>query len=199
MKNSKRLTTEQRQALLMMEFALYRDVDDYDTERRNENLKLLEKIADMGYDTLWGTAAVGYLNKMGEPPVAIPFGWRAKDMRVSGGKFEVNVHYGVKEAFREAGVYDIAFKSSSPGGTFSIDKVVFKERGRVLFEAVRPHDAGGGETVFSVRLNPEYGDMITDIAVCGTADSGGAECDVAIGVHRRVLRPRGAAKGREGK
>ncbi len=188
-KPSAHLTVVQRQALLMAKFALHRE-DEY---KKDEHVALLRKIAGMGYDTIWGTAAVGWLNRLGEPPVAIPFGWRAKDM--SHPSFTVKVHYGVKEAFSQRGVYDITFSRDSGAGEFKIGKISLLEDGRTLATAEKPHLSSDGlATTFSLRFNPEYGDMATHLSVEGTADRDGADCNVSIRVHRRVLRPRGAAR-----
>ena len=190
-KSPAHLSTEQKQALLMAEFALHRD----DPYREAENIKLLSGIAEMDYSTLWGAAAVGWMKRLGDPPPAVRIGWSAKHM--SAPEFKVTVHYGVKEAFRDAGVYDISFRRDGTGGEFSIDRIVLRERGRVLAEAVKPQvSADGLETVFSLRFNPEFADMVTHVDVFGRADAEGAGCAVSFNVHRRVLRPRGrAARG----
>ena len=185
-KNASHLTTEQKQALEMMKFALYRK-DDYKTQ---SNIEILSRILAMGYDTLWGTAAAGYLEMMGEPPVSIPFGWGAKSMRA--GEFDVEISCGVKERFAEAGIYDIIFRQSG-GGRLDIESVTLKERGRALVKAVKPHVGSDGETVFSIRFNPQYSDMATAMSVHCKADDAGAGSSVGVEVRRRILRPRGKA------
>ena len=65
-KSSRHLTLNQRQALEMMRFALYRTVE----ERKDENIKLLDSIASQDHSTLWGMAAVGFLRRFHAPEAA---------------------------------------------------------------------------------------------------------------------------------
>ncbi len=60
---TQRLSVEQKQALQMARFALYRE----DANRRDEMIALLNAIADAGDETFWGTAAVGWLKLMKAP------------------------------------------------------------------------------------------------------------------------------------
>ena len=62
-KSDRHLTLNQRQAVALLPFALYRT----DEKRRGENIRLLDRIAAMGSETLWGTAAVGFLLRLKAP------------------------------------------------------------------------------------------------------------------------------------
>ncbi|MBQ9430598.1 MAG: hypothetical protein IJU44_03500 [Kiritimatiellae bacterium] len=60
-KSARHLTLNQRQALELLPFALYRT----DETRKAENITLLDSIAAQDSTTLWGMAAVGFLNRYG--------------------------------------------------------------------------------------------------------------------------------------
>ena len=62
-KSDRHLTLNQRQAVALLPFALYRT----DEKRRDENVRLLDRVAAMGCETLWGTAAVGFLRRLQAP------------------------------------------------------------------------------------------------------------------------------------
>ena len=62
-KSDRHLTVNQRQAIAMLPFALYRT----DKEREQANIRLLDSIAAMDDQTLWGMAAVGFLRRFKAP------------------------------------------------------------------------------------------------------------------------------------
>ena len=59
-KSARHLTQNQRQAIAMLPFALHRE----NASRRDENVRLLDRIASEDADTLWGMAAVGFLRRL---------------------------------------------------------------------------------------------------------------------------------------
>ncbi|MBR4171509.1 MAG: hypothetical protein IKR48_07645 [Kiritimatiellae bacterium] len=62
-KCDRHLTLNQRQAVAMLPFSLYRK----DEKRKKENIRLLDRVAAMGSETLWGMAAVGFLRSLQAP------------------------------------------------------------------------------------------------------------------------------------
>ena len=65
-KSDRHLTVNQRQALAMLPYALYRT----EKEREKERIARLDRIAALDPTTLWGMAAVGFLYRHKAPEVA---------------------------------------------------------------------------------------------------------------------------------
>ncbi len=179
----KRLTKEQQQALLMAEFALYRD----EASKREELIGMLRKVAEFDETTFWGTAAVGWLNIFGAPPLSTYFGWHKGDFK---GSMKQLVKYGVDCRFPKAGLYTLTFAcndSSSDRPKFEEVELITK-KGEVAFKARNP-TVEGQSTVFQIKLEPQYRGQIKALLVKGMAGSQG-NSNGRITIERQVLKPR---------
>lgn len=184
---SRHLTRDQKQAILMARFALYRD----DQSKREEMLGLLRRIAESGEDTFWGTAAVGWLNWLGAPPLSAYWGWHAGDFK--GPKLAATVKYGIGHRLSKAGRYTIAFKTEkgAPPRFESVQLFAGKEQIAKLDKPRQQDNA----TVFEFVLKREFAKgKVTSMQVNGTADAAGGSSGKIL-IERRVLRPRGKASG----
>ncbi|HCG19814.1 MAG TPA: hypothetical protein DER26_02305 [Verrucomicrobia bacterium] len=183
-KPSEHLSIQQRQALDMAAFTLYRK----DESKREEALALLRKVCAEGYATPWGVAAMGWLASYGNPPLSVPYGWHPGDLQR--GTFKMKVKIGVREAFPEAGRYEVSFAHVGFGGV-RFDTLELFEGGESLLLAKNPVvSADGLTTTFTFDLHPEYGDMVTSFAVTGFSDAGGGASSGSIHVSRVGLRTR---------
>ncbi len=179
----KRLTKEQQQSLLMARFALYRE----DASKREEMLGLLRKVAAFDEDTFWGTAAVGWLNLLKEPPLSTYWGWRKGDFK--GPQLKQTVKYGVDCRFKRAGTYTVSFVrgAGSPDAP-RFESVKLLARDEVVATLDKPK-VEGDATTFEFVLDREFRGKITAMTVNGTAAPGGDSFG-EIRIERRVLRPR---------
>ena len=183
-KPSEHLSVQQRQALDMAAFTLYRK----DGTKREEALALLRKVCAEGYATPWGVAAMGWLASYGNPPLSVPYGWHPGDIRR--GTFKMDVKIGVREAFPEAGRYEVSFTHVG-FGSVRFDTLELFEDGESLLLAKNPVvSADGLTTTFTFNFCPEYGDMATLLSVTGFADAGGGTSSGSIRVSRAGLRAR---------
>ena len=175
-KPRRRLTREQQQALLMAQFALYRD----DQSKRAENIKFLSRIAEAGEGTFWGTAALGWMNILGAPPLSVYWGWHRGDFAPP--RFAATVRYGVANAFAQPGDYTIAFEPEG-GGSVNVESVTLKAGDEEVATLKKPP--------FAFKVTRELAGRIGSMTVRGTTGTDGAG---AIRVVRQVLRPRKTVK-----
>ncbi|MBQ6457210.1 MAG: hypothetical protein IJJ51_00225 [Kiritimatiellae bacterium] len=181
-KPRKHLSKEQTQALLMAQFALWRD----DPAKKDESIKRLKRVAEFGEDTLWGTSALGWLNIMGEPQLSVYWGWHKGDFK--GPKLDATVKYGVGWSFQKPGKYTITFEKDS-GVNLKIDSLVLKCGDEDVATLKNPTVAGD-KTVFEYALPRAYAKgKITAMVVKGSADPAGNSTG-SIKIHRQILKPR---------
>ncbi len=188
----KRLTKEQQQGILMAEFALYRE----DASKKEEMLNLLRKVAEYDETTFWGTAAVGWLNSMGEPVLSTYFGWRKGDFK---GSMKQLVKYGVDYKFPKAGLYTLTFAcddSSSEKPKFEEVDLLMENRDKTdkdkkyeVALTLKNPIVEGNSTTFEFQLEPRYRKRIKAMLVKGMAGTSGYSSG-KISIVRRVLRPR---------
>jgi len=180
---TKRLTLEQKQSLLMARFALYRE----DPERRQEMVSLLKRVAEAGENTLWGTAALGYLNIYGVPPLSTYWGWHNGDFK--GPKLNATVKYGVGHSFRQPGKYAIRFVRDAGSSDVPRIESVTLFAGEEEVATLNKPQADGSATAFAFDLRREYRGRLTAMVVKGTAGPEGNSSG-KIEIKRNVLRPR---------
>lgn len=175
---AKHLTVEQKQSLLMAKFALYRE----DTTKREEMLALLRKVAEADEATLWGTAAVGWLNIMKEPLFSVYWGWRKGDFPT--GTFrDKKLKYGVQPAFPKAGTYTISFnRTDGPRVDFS----------SVTLYCGEEEIAKLTQQPFEVKITKGQAGRVTHMMLAG--NSGGETACGTITIERNILRPRKEVK-----
>jgi len=180
---TKRLTLEQKQSLLMARFALYRE----DPERRQEMVALLKRVAEANENTLWGTAALGYLNIYKEWPLSTYWGWHRGDFK--GPKLDVTVKYGVGHSFRVPGKYAIRFCRDVNSSDVPRFESVTLYAGKEEVATLNKPKVEGLVTSFDFELGRELCGRLTTMAVKGTAGpEGNSNGDIEI--KRAVLRPR---------
>ncbi len=182
---TKHLTMEQKQSLLMAEFALYAPDDmnrPWTHEMKPKMVALLKRIAEAGEDTLWGTAALGWLasGAIGEPALSTYWGWRKGDFPP--GKFTVEIKYGVSHSFSKAGDYTIAFDRTEGAG-LTIESISLY-RGDEEVAKIK-------EQPFTYKLERAYAGRLTKMVVRGTS---GGDSAGKIVIERQVLKPRKEAK-----
>ena len=178
---SRHLTLEQKQSLLMARFALHAPNDmsrPWADERKGEMAKLLRRIAEAGEQTLWGTAALGWLASpaFDEPQLSTYWGWRKGDIPT--GKFTTEIKYGVGHSFPKAGEYSIAFERTE-GASLAVDSVSLYRGEEEVAKLTRPP--------FVFKLDRANAGRLTKMTIRGTA--GGATAG-RIRIEREVLRPR---------
>ncbi|MGN0855624.1 MAG: hypothetical protein ACI4R9_08920 [Kiritimatiellia bacterium] len=177
------LTLDQKQSLLMARFALYRE----DQSKRREMIALLKRIADAGEETFWGTAAVGWLNWLGEPPLSAYWGWRKGDFK--GPKLAQPVKFGIGHSFSKAGHYTIQFIRDDGSSDAPRIESVQLMAGKEQVALVGKPQVEGRTTTFEVDIRREHRGRITAMIVRGSAGPSG-DSSGKIDIHRRVLRAR---------
>lgn len=178
---AKHLTIEQKQALLMARFALYAPDDmnsPWTDPRKDELVKLLRRIAEAGEETLWGTAALGWLasNAIGEPALSTYWGWRVGD--IPAGKFKTSVKYGISHSFARAGEYAISFEVTG-GAALTVESVALYSGEEKVAKLTGPS--------FVFKLSRENAGRLTKMVFSGTS---AGESSGRIRIKRNVLRPR---------
>lgn len=178
---ARHLTLEQKQSLLMARFALYAPDDmnrPWANERKGEMAKLLRRIAEAGEQTLWGTAALGWLasGAFGEPPLSTYWGWRKGDIPT--GKFTTEVKYGVTHSFPKAGEYSVSFEKTD-GANVTVESVAFYRKDDEVARLTK--------APFVLKLDRANAGRLTKMVVSGTS---GGESAGKIRIERNVLRPR---------
>lgn len=179
------LTKEQKQALLIAQFALYAPDDmnkPWEHEKKAEMVKLLKAVAEYDDETLWGTAALGWLacTAINEPPLSTYWGWRKGD--IPSGKFATTVKYGAKYSFMRPGEYTISFERTD-GAAFKVDSVaLYRGKEEVAKVSREP---------FVVNLERGDAGKITHMVINGTS---GGETAGKINIKRTILKPRKEAK-----
>ena len=176
------LSKEQQQGVLMAKFALYRE----DASKTDEMNRLLEKVAEYDETTLWGTAAVGWLNLRKVPPLSVYWGWRPEDFK--GKRFSTTVKYGVSHSFPKEGDYTISFVPNPGSAPVRFESVVLMV-GKDVVATLKNPRAEDSSTVFEYKLPREYRSRISSLVVRGDAPDGGT-AGGRIVIVRRVLRPR---------
>lgn len=176
------LSKEQLQGILMAKFALFRE----DSSKTEEMNKLLEKVAEYDETTLWGTAAVGWLNLRKVPPLSVYWGWRNGDFK--GARFSTTVKYGVSHSFPKEGEYTIAFASNPGTSPVKIESVAVMV-GKETVTTLKNPKFENGATVFEYKLPREYRGKVSSLMVRGDGPADGASSG-KISINRRVLRPR---------
>lgn len=179
------LSKEQKQSLLIAQFALYAPDDmnkPWEHEKKAEMVKLLKRVAEYDDETLWGTAALGWLAcpAINEPPLSTYWGWRRGD--IPSGKFETTVKYGVKYSFMRPGEYTVSFERSD-GAALKIDSIsLYRGKDEVVKVSREP---------FVLNLDRDAVRKLTHMVVRGTS---GGETSGKIVIKRTVLKPRKEAK-----
>ncbi len=185
-KPRKHLSKEQLQGILMAEFALWRE-DDKKTEAMN---KILRRVAEFDETTLWGTAALGWLNLRKAPPLSVYWGWHTGDF--SGTRFTTSLKYGVGHYLDKPGKYTISFTNTggSPIRFESVD-VVCKDE---VLKSLRNPTIDRDTYTFEYDLPRAYRNgRITELVVKGDAPASG-DSTGKISIKRIVLRPRKETK-----
>lgn len=170
----KHLTVEQQQSLFMAKFALYRE----DMTKRQEMIELLKKVAEKDESTLWGTAAVGWLNIFKEPPLSVYWGWRKGDFPTGAFK-DKKLKYGVQHAFPKAGTWTITFQTTS-GPKVEVSSLSLYCGDEEIAKINRPP--------FEVKISRVQAGKVTHMMLTG--HSGGDNSTGVIKVERNMLRPR---------
>lgn len=186
-KSTEHLSREQRQALNMAEFMLYRG----DEAKREEAIKLLQKVCAEDPQSPWGVAALTGLDSYEKPMLSIPYGWHPGD--ITRGDFKMKVRVGVREAFCAAGRYEVTFTRSSFGGVRFNTLELFEGKNSLLLLQKPTISEDGLSTTFTFDFYPEYGDMVTSFVVSGMADVAGAASSGTISVTYDQIRPRKSA------
>lgn len=183
------LTKEQTQGLLMAKFALYAPGDmnrPWQSDKRDEMVKLLKRIAEAGETTFWGTAALGWLasKAIDEPAFSTYWGWRKGD--IPKGQFETTLKYGVGHSFSKPGEYTVSFDRTD-GAAVKFDSIsLFKGKEEVAkLTAKSPNDP------FVVKIDRTVAGKLTHMVLRGTS---GGESSGRINIVRTVLRPRKEGK-----
>lgn len=176
-RNKKRLTTEQKQALLMAEFALHRE----NPAKKEELIKKLEKISDYDENTLWGTCALGWLNLMGRPALSTYWGWKEGDIPV--GKIDTTVKFGVGYAFRRPGRYTIELIPNGGTDPLKIDSITLMYKDEEYKKITK--------APFEVDIDRQYAGKLTSMVIKGQS---AANTSGKFRIHRQVLRPRKKGK-----
>lgn len=178
---SKHLTLEQKQSLLMAKFALYAPDDmnqPWSHPKRDEMIKLLKRIAESGDQTLWGTAALGWLasKAIGEPQLSTFWGWRRGD--IPRGRFEVPVKYGVARSFNRPGEYTISFDWTE-GAHINVECVTLYRNDDIVAEMKR--------APFVCTIGRANAGRLTRMVIKGQSDGDSAG---KFRIERKVLRDR---------
>ncbi len=113
-KPQEQLTLNQRQAIALLPFVLYKDVP----AKREACVEVLKQVVAMGTETHFGAGALGYLCMWGEGPVAVPYGWRAKHVSTGTNKWTVST--GIKRYISGPGRYAINIKRTKGSGKMSL-------------------------------------------------------------------------------
>lgn len=113
-KPQEHLTVDQRQAIALLPFVLYKNV----AEKREACVEVLKQVVAMGTETHFGAGALGYLCMWGEGPVAVPYGWRAK--HVSAGMNTWTVSTGMKRFVPGPGRYALGIKRTKGSGRMAL-------------------------------------------------------------------------------
>jgi len=184
---TKHLTLEQKQSLLMARFALYRE----DVERRHEMVALLRRVVEVNENTLWGVAALGYLNLYKEPPLSTYWGWHKGDFK--GPKLAATVRYGVGHSFRQQGKYTIRFCRDVNAPDVPRIETVTLYAGEEEVATLNKPKTEGLVTTFAFDLKREHCGRLTSMVVRGTAGPEGNSSG-EIEIRRAVLRPRKEGK-----
>ena len=170
------LTPEQLQSLFMAKF----ETDRTDPAKKEECIKLLQRVAKLDETTFWGIAACGWLNWWGVPPLSTYWGWHKGDF--IGPQVNAEVKYGVKHSFAKAGDYEIDFRVKDGNITISQLTLCAGEEEVKTFRGPPP---------YTYKLERAYEGRIDKMIVKGTTAS---DSEGEIYVHRRVLRPRKGVK-----
>lgn len=185
---SRHLSLEQKQSLLMARFALYRE----DTSKRDEMITLLKRVANAGEETFWGTAAVGWLNTLGEPPLSAYWGWRQGDFK--GPKLAQTVKFGISHSFARPGRYTITFDCDAGGSGLKIESLQLFAGKEMVAKLDKPQTTSR-TTTFEYTLPREYAKgRITSMQVNGLADNAG-NSNGKIQIVRQVLKARKPVNG----
>ncbi len=179
------LTTEQRQAISMARFALYRT----DAEKTDEMNALLQELVDMDETTFWGTGALGWLRMRGvTPPLSIYWGWHGTDFSTL--RISKVIRYGVDVAFADPGDYTVTLtrdKSSESEPVFQT-LLLLAESGDVVAVASNVVSTNNTQT-FSFTIPKSFANSATTMRVFGT-NATTAVSSGTITVERRVRKAR---------
>ncbi len=184
-KPRRHLSKEQTQGILMAQFALHRE----DVSKMAELNTILRKVAEYDETTLWGTAALGWLNIRGVPPLSVYWGWHKGDFR--GARFTETVKFGVGHKFPKTGKYKIRFINSE-GSPVKFESVTVMS-GKDVVKALKNPTVEQNTYTFDFDLTREYRGRITSLVVKGDAPATG-DSNGTIEIKRTVLRPRKEVK-----
>lgn len=176
-RNKKHLTTEQKQALLMAKFALYRE----DASKKDELIKMLTQVSDYEENTLWGTCALGWLNLMGQPALSTYWGWKKGDFPV--GKLDVTVKFGVGYAFRRPGRYTIELVPDGGTDPIKVDSITLMFKDQEYKKLTK--------APFEVDIDRQYAGKLTSMVIKGQS---AADTTGKFNIHRQILKPRKKGK-----
>jgi len=185
-KPRRHMSKEQLQGILMAKFALFRDKP----EMKDELDRILEKIAAFDESTFWGTAALGWLNARGRPPLSAYWGWHGTDF--SGRGFSKELRYGVRDGFSRAGDYEVVFENRG-GSPVKFTEIVLMAGESAAMKPLGSPRVEGGRYSFDLSLPASLRKKVTSIVVKGDAAKD-AESTGSITIHRKILRPRGKAR-----
>lgn len=180
------MTKEQLQGILMAKFALFRDKP----EMKAELDKTLEKIAAYDEMTFWGTAALGWLNKRGKPPLSTYWGWHGTDF--SGKSFRKELRYGVQHSLQRQGDYEIVFENVDGSPVTFTELTLMCGKEPAMKPLVNPKQ-DGNKYIFEMKFPRSLRKKVTSITVKGDAAPDAASKG-RITIHRKVLRPRKETK-----
>lgn len=113
-KETAHLSLNQRQAIALLPFILYKDVP----EKRETCVDILKQVVAMGTETHFGAGALGYLCMWGEGPVALPYGWTAKHL--SKGENTWTLDIGTNRFIPEAGRYALTITRRNGSGEMKV-------------------------------------------------------------------------------
>ena len=148
------LSANQRQGLMLLRYVLYKG----DQARKAELDALLKEVLAVDAGTHFGVAAQGLLCLRGQAPVAVPYGWRPKDVRA--GRQVWPVAIGVRKILRGPGRYELTLKRGKGQGTMTFEGL--KVGGRRFGAAAPiapgaslavPFDYAGGDATLALAVS----------------------------------------------
>lgn len=109
------LSNNQRQGLMLLRYVLYKG----DAAKAKELDALLREALAIDATTHFGIAAQGLLCLRGQGPVAVPYGWRAKDAKA--GRQTWTVAVGVAKVVRGPGHYELTVRREKGRGRMTLN------------------------------------------------------------------------------
>lgn len=146
-----RLTTAQRQNIVLSKFNLYRTWPDHQDQR----FEALREIVEIDPDTHLAIGAKGYIDENADGDPSIAFGW--KPMHLVVGEQQLDIREGVANAFFKPAYYRVSLRTAQSSHPVSVSSVALYAGGREL--ARDTHDAtlvrdGDEGNIFDLQLPP---------------------------------------------